>query len=141
MIIEVKPKLGFWKLSKLLSEQTAHGIYPNVYLPEKLYNDYINDSPTPGTLSIVSHEKKHIERQAEKGWFTWILMYGLSSKFRLNEELIAIEAEMACLKEHGIEMKIDKKAKSLSGWLYLKCIDFYSAKTILNNLWSSIEEK
>ena len=92
MNIEVRPKRGLWKLSKLLSERTAHGIYPHVYLPESLYTDFSSVKPSSKVLSVVEHEKKHVERQQEFGWLRWLILYVISSEFRLNEELAATEA-------------------------------------------------
>lgn len=65
-------------------------------------------------------------------------LYAISANFRLSEELIAIIDEMEVLKKKGLSFNIDDKARSLSSWIYLKCVSFEDAKATLTSIWNSL---
>lgn len=136
--LAIKEKTGLWKISKFLSDGSAHAIYPHVYVPTRIYRDLESKDPNPQNIAYVSHEKKHIERQKEIGWIKWMALYAVSASFRLSEELIAIHDEMEVLKKKGLSFEIDEKARALSSWTYLKCVSFEDAKATLTSMWDSV---
>ena len=114
----VKPKNGIWKIIPFLATKTAHGIYPNVYLPVNIYNNLKSEHPNPLYVGLMIHEEEHIKRQRNKP-ILWILKYVFNSKFRFEEEIAADIPRIIYLKSKNIQFNIDHRAKELSGWLYL----------------------
>jgi len=120
----------------ILAKYTAHAIYPNIYLPRAIYEDLQTKHPDPKSVSILVHEQTHIERQKQVGWLLWGFMYCLVARFRLNEELEAIKSSMKYIKSEGKGWDTDKNARALSGYLYLWCVDYSTAKVKLEKAWS-----
>jgi len=117
------------------SKYTAQAIYPNVYLPQKAFDNLKTNKPKTKYVAILLHEQEHIQRQKKKGWFKWGLKYLLSPQFRFNEELTAIKASMKYLKKYQKQYDLERKAKTLSGWLYLKPVTYQYAKQELEKAW------
>src|SRR5476651_2497163 len=136
--VNVKIKKGWWHITPVLSQYTANAIYPNIYLPESLYTDLLSDKPTAKSVSILIHEQTHIDRQKKLGWLYWSLQYTILADFRFNEEIEAITSAMKYLKQHGQEFDTERSAKFLSGYLYLWCCRYDTAKEVLDNIWKSI---
>lgn len=117
------------------SKYTAQAIYPNVYLPQKVYDNLKTNKPKAEYVAILLHEQKHIQRQKKEGWLKWDLKYLLSPQFCFNEELAAIKVSMKYLKKHQKKYDLKRKAKILSGWLYLKPVTYQDAKQELEKAW------
>ncbi len=130
----VKAKVGLWKLIPFLANKTAHGIYPNVYLPEHIFNDLKLDNPNPYDVALLLHEQEHIKRQKEQGVIIWLLKYIFISKFRFEEELKADIPKTKYLKLKNLKFDVEKRAKQLSGWIYLWPVSYKEAKEKLNKL-------
>lgn len=126
--LNTKPKLGLWKLIPFLANKTAHGIYPNVYLPESIFNDLKSKSPNPYNVALLFHEQEHIKRQKDQGIVSWLLKYILSPKFRFEEEILADIPKIKYLKSKKIEFDLEKRAKQLSSWIYLWPVSYEEAK-------------
>lgn len=123
----IKPKTGFWKfLPKIISTKTAQCIYPFIFLPEDIYKDLISPTPKTQSIAILLHEKVHFERQ-KKGILLWIILYIISPKFRLKEELLAFKEQIEYLKKHNLTLDLELRAERLSSWLYLWCISYEKA--------------
>lgn len=127
----VKLKVGLWKLIPFLAEKTAHGIYPNVYLPQSIYNNLKSNIPNPYNVALLLHEQEHVRRQKEQGTVNWLLKYIFSAKFRFNEELLADIPKIKYLKSKNLEFDLEKRAKQLSSWIYLWQVNYKEAKAKL----------
>lgn len=132
--VNIKPKIGFWKLIPFLANKTAHGIYPNVYLPKNVYYDLKSDTPNPFNIALLLHEQEHIKRQKEKGVANWLLKYIFSPKFRFEEEILADISKIKYLKSNKLKFDIDKRAKQLSSWIYLWSVSYKEAKEKLDTI-------
>jgi len=131
----IKPKIGLWKfLPKIIFTKTAQCIYPFIFLPEDIYKDLISLTPKPESVAVLLHEKVHLERQKRKGIILWIILYIISPKFRLNEELLAFKEQIKYLKKLNLTLDLELRAKRLSSWLYLWCISYKKALLELKKL-------
>lgn len=135
LLENVKLKKGIAAHIPWLSNNTAQGIYPNVYLPAMIYDNLKSSKPRIRNLAILAHEQRHVERQVEVGKFKWDWKYTLCPKFKFNEELIATKAEMGVYKKYGKKYGINKSAKYLSGWLYFWPVSYGEAKKRLEKVW------
>lgn len=131
----IKPKNGIWKLIPYLANKTGHGIYPNVYLPIHIYKDLKSENPNPWNIGLLLHEQEHIKRQKSEGPVKWILKYIFIPKFRFEEEIIADIPMINYLKSKKLEFDIDRRAKQLSGWLYLWPVSYQTAREKLTNIF------
>ena len=132
----VKVKGFPWTILPIFSTYTGHAIYPNIYIPKHIYEDLQTKHPKSTSVSILLHEQTHIKRQGKIGWLRWGLLYLLSPSFRFNEELEAIKSSMKYLRRKGGVFNTSKRAKYLSGWLYLWCMNYDKAKEELDNAWN-----
>lgn len=107
----------------------------NIFLRDALWEDYLTGSPSPKTLSILSHEHTHTKRLGRN--IKSNVVYWLKRDYRFREELAAIESEMNVLKQYGEDFDIDKRAGNLSGIPYLWCTDYETARSELDSLWKS----
>jgi hypothetical protein len=103
----------------------AQGLYPNVYLPKKVFENLKSKNPDPKYIAILAHEQKHVERQKEMGPFKWGMKYVFSPKFRFDEEILAIKAQKM--------IDVEKSAKDLSSWIYLWMVSYKTAKEKLES--------
>jgi hypothetical protein len=109
-------------------QNTAQAIEPNIYLPKKIHDNLNSKNPDPKNLAILIHEQTHIKRQKEMGLLKWGIKYIFLPKFRFEEEILAIKAQMRYLKKRKIKFDIEKSAKYLSSWLYLRPVSYKIAK-------------
>jgi len=130
----VKIKSGILAIIPWVSNHTAQAIYPNIYLPRKVYINLEKSKPNSEYIAILAHEQTHIERQKKTGFIKWLIKYIFLPKFRFNEELVAIKVQIKCLKKYKKEFDIEKKAESLSGWLYLWPASYKTAKRELEKI-------
>ncbi len=119
----------------MLSGFTAHAIYPNIYLPREVYENLYSNNPKPKWIAVLKHEQEHIKREKEMGAIVFGLRYLFSPKFRFQEELVAIKAQMKYLKSVGEKFDINKAANFVSGWLYLWPVTTELAKRVLDEAW------
>lgn len=80
---------------------------------------------------MLEHERVHILRIKELGVIKWYLKYLFSSKFRLEEELLAYNKTKEIYNKYNLNFDIDYYAKILSSWLYFKCVSYKEAKGLL----------
>jgi hypothetical protein len=132
--LNVKPK-GFLSNIFPFSKYTAQAIYPNIYFQRGVYDNLKSEKPNPVYVAALKHEQTHIERQKKTGPLMWGLKYIFSPDFRFNEELEAIKATIKYYKKEKINFGIDRRAKLLSGWLYLWCVSYKRAKEVLDEAW------
>ncbi|QQG47517.1 MAG: hypothetical protein HY044_00265 [Candidatus Woesebacteria bacterium] len=119
------------KVKPIFFQHTAQAIYPNIYVPKWLYEHLKSKNPDSERVAVIIHEQTHIKRQKEMGWFLWEIKYVFLPKFRLEEELLAIKAQVKYLKSKGIkydEKDVEKAAKFLSSYLYLWMVSYKEAK-------------
>ncbi len=121
-----------------LGDKTALAIYPNVYLPKKVFENIKSTKPDPKNVAILLHEQEHIKRQKKMGFIKWGIKYIFSPGFRFNEELIATRAQMAAYKKYNKNFEIEKAAKSLSSWIYCWPVSYKKAKEDLEKMWGEI---
>lgn len=112
--------------------------FPNIYLPEYVYNNLYSDSPDPGYQALLVHENEHYLRQREVGWYKWLFKYLTDRKYRFSEELAADKAEMRFLKKIGGHFDLNIEAQLLSGSLYHHPVSFEYAKQELEKAWKEI---
>ncbi len=115
-------------------QNTAQAIYPNIYLPKGICENLNSENPDPKNVGILVHEETHIKRQKEIGFLKWGIKYLFSPKFRFEEEILAIKAQMEYLKKRKVKFDIEKSAKYLSGWLYLRPVSYKKAKKELGKI-------
>lgn len=132
--LNVRVKQHLWNIFPF-TKYTANAIYPNIYVSKDVYENLNSKKPSPRYVAVLEHEQTHIERQRKMGWIKWGLKYALSYDFRFNEELEAIKAAMKYLKEMKSNFDTEKRAKFLSGWLYLWCVSYEKAKEELDRAW------
>lgn len=134
----VKAKSWYWNLIPWISNNTAQAIYPNIYLPVKVYKNLSSEKQDAKHLALLAHEQEHIKRQKILGLARWMIRYFLSSKFRFEEELIADIPRMKVLKHSGLEFDLDSRARRLSGWLYFWPVSYSVAKSRLRAAWEKL---
>lgn len=132
----VKPK--YLKFLGILYN-SSQVIYPYILIPESLNTEL--KASDPNSIGILEHEKVHLKRMKEIGIYKWYLGYIFNSKFRLNEEIIAYKKQLEVLKNYNIDFDIDKYAKILSSWIYLKMVNEDKAKELLNKEKSKYDNK
>lgn len=137
--IKPKPSLPLFlrkiSLFYILFHKTAHGIYPYIFVPKGIYDNLCSSKPDVYNISLIKHEQTHLDRQKEIGWLKWILKYLVIPEFRFTEEILADKASMKYLKQEKLEYPFEKRAKILSGWLYLKPVSYERALKELKSAW------
>jgi hypothetical protein len=103
-----------------IGDRTVLAIYPNIYLPKKVFDNLKSKNPDPKYIDVLVHEQKHLKRQKEIGLLKWGIKYVFSPKFRLSEEILAIKAQK--------KIDVKKSAKDLSSWIYLWMVSYKTAK-------------
>lgn len=134
----VRPKPKWWGIVPFLSKFTANAIWPNVYLPQEVYDNLKSGNPKPKWVAVLKHEEEHLRRENEMGPVIFGLKYLFSGRFRFDEELIAIKAGMKYLESVGETFDTARSAGFLSSWLYLWPVSYKEAKTALDKLWKEV---
>ena len=134
----VRVKSGLWNLFPWFSNKTAQGIYPNVYLPKYVYESLISNSPSPWHTALLLHEEEHIKRQKKFGPKKWMLKYLFVPRFRFDEEIAADIPKLKYLKSKKLSPYTIKRARQLSGWLYLWPVSYKTARQELERIWLSL---
>lgn len=129
----VKRKPTYWKYIPWLSGP-ANTIYPYIYMPKKVFEDLIDQHPSPNSLATLAHEETHLKRQEQIGIGKYALLYICSHRFRFTEELAATQAQIQLLHTHGVQFDTHARAKALSSWEYLWCAPFTKALQQLNEI-------
>ncbi len=130
----IKAIPAFWKYIPFLGIDVATTLYPNIYLPRKVYEDLVSTHPSVKSRSILLHEQTHIERQKIHGIVSWNLSYLFNKSFRLKEELFAIGAQMKFLKDNGGTYDCHKKARQFSSSTYFWMMKYDDALALLEDL-------
>ncbi len=100
-------------------------------LSPTLYKDFMSDNPSHYVTGVVIHELEHLKRAKEKGFLRYHIVYRISSEFRYNEEIACHKPQFVYYKKVGYNFDLGKRAKILSGSLYLWCVSYNRA---LNDL-------
>lgn len=135
----IKATPNSWQYIPFLLADIASTIYPNIYLPQEIYDDVQSDHPSPDNLAIVVHEMTHLERQKGTSPLWWNVRYIVSKKFRLREELFAIANEMQYRAENNLDYDIDRKARHFSSSVYGWVATHDDAQVFLGRLWQEIQ--
>jgi hypothetical protein len=138
--LPIKATPESWKYIPFLLTDIASTVYPNIYLPQEIYNDVLSDNPSPDNLAIVIHEMTHLERQKATSPLWWNLKYIVSKKFRLREELFAIANEMQYRVKNNLDYDIDRKARHFSSSVYGWAATYDDAQVFLGRLWQEIQD-
>lgn len=109
-----------------------------IYIDKKLFNELENNKLTCNSESALAHEITHIKRFRKHGVIKSELIYWVNKKFRYNEELAAIEEEMKIYKKYNKNYYFEKASKGLSGFIYLWCTDYKTAKKDLKEIWDNL---
>lgn len=133
----VRKNLRWWKWFPWL-DRTANTIHPWIYLPPDTYNDLCSANPSPQSMATLRHEEVHLERQKDTGLLVYGFKYFFSRRFRYQEEMLAIEAQMKYLKSQRVVFDIVDRARRLSSSEYLWCVSFETAISDLEKIQSSI---
>lgn len=67
---------------------------------------------------VIAHEAVHLARQEALGRWLWYLRYCVSPSFRVDEEVLAIVAQLEALPESRHFSVVNYYANALSGRLY-----------------------
>lgn len=116
----------------------GHVLFSKIYLRRDLFQKFAKGKVNPELISVLEHEVKHIERGKRNGSLRWSILYWLSRKHRFQEELHAIKEEMKILKKAGKNFDFDKRARYLSGLLYLWAAPYKQVHRELTKLWEKI---
>ena len=128
ILIDIFPGIG---------RNTGTAVYPYVYLSRSLYRDAMSGNPNPYTIGLILHEHEHLARIKRAGVINWYVRYFLSPKFRLNEELKATVPQFAHIKRSGLTISFEKRARLLSGWMYLWAGNYKATVTKLARIWET----
>jgi len=131
----VKPKPGYFKFIPVLSNYTANSIYPRIFIPQDIYEDLVRPKPDQRHIALLVHEEAHFQRQKAMGWLLFGTKYLFSSKFRFNEELLAVKEAMKYLKRNKNYFTFDRSSKNLSSHLYLWPVSKRYDEKELRKLW------
>ena len=139
-------KLPWYVLSKgslldsipLLGKSTANSIGPLIFVPATIYKDLKSQNPNPKHIALLIHEVTHRKRQKEIGFVKFGLQYIFNSKFRFNEELLAVKEGMKYLKMNNIAFDFSKNAKFLSSYVYLWPVSKEYAEKELRKIWEEL---
>ena len=132
-LVHLTPR--YFSLIPFLSTTMACTIFGKIYFPLDQYNDLVSDNPSNLVKSVYIHELVHVTRQNEQGSLLWNIKYLCNKKFRLQEELAAIQEQMKFLKSVNEVYDIERKAKQFAGSDYLWVCSYQEGKSILQNLW------
>ncbi len=128
-LIELLPWIG---------RGTSTAIYPYVFLSRKVYEDIVSANPDPYSVSSLLHEQEHLERARKYGVLMWYASYLFNKDFRFKEELAALEPQLRYVKSQGLTFNLERKARSLSGWLYFRPVSFDKALVEVQGLWHRV---
>lgn len=128
------------KLPQFLSKFPYRGFACGslIFFRPDIYKDLISNETSPENVGILIHEQTHVRRIKKSNWIIWGARYWLEPKFRFNEEMEATKEHMKYLKERNLKFDIEKRARHLSGWLYLWPVSFNVAKLALQKLWDNL---
>lgn len=137
-------KLPWYVISKgpflhhlpLIGKSTAQSLGPIILVPDPIYRDLQTDNPNPKHVALLIHEEVHRKRQKEMGVLKFGYYYIFNSKFRFQEELLAVKEAMKYLKKRHIPFDFDKNVKFLSSYVYLWPISKKFAKKELKKAWN-----
>ena len=134
--ITIRTVPSFLRIVPFAKKKLAFAIAPYIFLPDHQYEDYMSGNPSPTTLGTIAHETVHIKREREQGLVRYGFKYLFSRSFRFEEELHAIAAQMKVYKDYGLVFDISKRAKMLSGPIYVYCVSYNEAKQRLEDIWN-----
>jgi len=122
----------------LIGKSTAQSLGPIIFVPYHIYRDLQTDNPNPKHVALLIHEETHRKRQKEIGYLRFAYKYLFYSKFRFQEELLAVKEAMKYLKKNKIHFDFDQKAKFYSGYLYLWPVSKEYAEKELKKIWDEV---
>lgn len=132
----VKP--WYWNIIPTLRWCGASAHFSKIILRKDVYDDVTSKNPSPFWIALLEHEVRHIERQRAMGKWKFQLLYQLSPRFRIEEELIADKVRFEYLKKHKVPYSLEGRAKMLSSWKYFWAINYEDALRKLKRLYSKV---
>lgn len=118
-----------------IGKLTAQSLGPIILIPDNVYRDLKTRNPNPKHIALLIHEETHRKRQKKMGYLKFAFRYVFDSKFRFQEELLAVEEGMKYLKKKKIPFDFDKYAKFLSSNIYLWPVSKKYAEQELKRIW------
>ena len=139
-------KLPWYVISKgsllrhlpLIGKSTAQSIGSIILIPNPIYRDLQTDNPNPKHVALLIHEETHRNRQKEMGVLKFGCQYLFNSKFRFQEELLAVKEAMRYLKKNKIPFDFDRNAKFISSYVYLWPVSKEYAEKELKKVWDDL---
>lgn len=122
----------------LLGESTANSIGPLIFIPQAIYKDLKSQNPNPKHVALFIHEETHSKRQKAMGFIKFGIQYIFNSRFRFEEELIAVKEAIRYLKKNKIQFEFDKNAKFMSSFVYLWPVSKNYAEKELRKVWNEL---
>lgn len=122
----------------LIGRSTAQSLGPIILIPDPIYQDLQTEHPNPKHTALLIHEETHRRRQKEMGILQFAYRYLFDSKFRFQEELVAVKEAMKYLKKNKIVFDFDKNAQFLSGYVYLWPVSEEYAEKELKKIWDKL---
>jgi hypothetical protein len=109
--------------------------HPYIYVPFEVWEVIVNFPNSVDVMAQLIHAEEHLHAQKQMGKIWWLLKYCLSKKFRFDEEIKAIYAEMKFMKKGGFDYDIEQGAKFLSSWCYFGMTNRRKARNRLSEMW------
>ena len=122
----------------LIGKSTAQSIGQFILIPDPIYRDLQTDNPNSKHVALLIHEETHRQRQKEMGVLKFGYQYLFNSKFRFQEELLAVKEAMRYLKKNKIPFDFDRNAKFLSSYVYLWPVSKEYAEKELKKVWDEV---
>ena len=135
VLAHVKPQPYVFKLLPFFSKHNGTTIFQTIYLKKEIYDNLRESNPNPRNIAILEHEEFHLKRFKEIGNVEFAVKYLMSGRFRFNEELEANKKAFKILKKSNLSLDLTKKAKALSGWVYLWSVSYDFAIKSLEKAW------
>src|SRR5687767_10902008 len=93
----IKP--WYWNIIPTLKWCGASAQFSKIILRKDVYDDVTSKNPSSFWIALLEHEVRHIERQQAIGEWKFQLLYQLSPRFRIEEELLADKARFEYVKK------------------------------------------
>lgn len=120
----------------LIGKSTAQCLGPIILIPDPIYHDLQTNHPNPKHIALLIHEETHRIRQKQIGILKFAYQYLFNSKFRFQEELLAVKEAMKYLKKNNFKFEFDQNSKFLSSYVYLWPVSKEYAKKQLEKVWN-----
>jgi hypothetical protein len=124
IIIDVSDKVADW-MPPFSKGAAALCVFPFVFILKRIQGQ------TRDTILI--HEKVHWVRQRDFLCIPWYILYGISKKFRLSEEVLAYRTEYDYRRANNIPYSKDTVARQLASRTYNNMVSLDEARNIVRS--------